>query len=89
MAMDLTSIKRRLRLEDGVTGYEVGALVREIATRDYGSIRALSRAWGISVPYLAEVANGTRTPGPKVLKQLGLYRRVITTYHARPAEKRP
>jgi MFS family permease len=30
-----------------------------------------------------EVVNGTRTPGPKVLRKLGLFREVRVTYHAR------
>jgi len=37
-----------------------------------GSHSALARTLGVSVGYVIEVCKGTRTPGPKLLRALGL-----------------
>lgn len=39
-----------------------------------GSQRALAKELGVSEPYLSDVINGRRDPGPKILKALGLER---------------
>jgi transcriptional regulator with XRE-family HTH domain len=39
-----------------------------------GSQRALADKIGVSAPYLSDVLNGNRNPGPKVLAYLGLER---------------
>lgn len=39
-----------------------------------GSLRALSREWGVSPAMLSDLLNGRRGPGPKILGPLGLRR---------------
>ena len=50
-----------------------------------GSMRALAREWGVSPPYLSDVLNRRRTPGPSVLVPLGLRRVRKVTYEAATA----
>lgn len=44
------------------------------------TLRALAKELGISAPYLSDIMNGNRSPGPKVLKALGLERETVTRY---------
>lgn len=54
-----------------MSGNEVVKLLgREIEKA--GSLRELSRRWSVSAPYLSDVINGNRSPGPAILKHLGL-----------------
>lgn len=47
------------------------------ASKAAGSEREYARLIGVSSPYLSQVINGRRLPGPAVLRHLGL-RRVKT-----------
>lgn len=48
-----------------------------VACRAAGSQRAYARLHGISPVYLGEILNGTREPGPLLLRVMGLRRRVV------------
>ncbi len=41
-----------------------------------GSQKALAAKMGISLPYLSDIIQGRREPGPKVLAYLGLERQI-------------
>lgn len=68
----------------GMTADEVRAVVSRMAMRA-GSLRALARSWGVSAAYLSDILAGNRTPGPSVLRHLGLTRTVRVEYRARVA----
>lgn len=51
-----------------------------------GSQNALAREWKISAPYLSDVLKGNRTPGPTILKKLGLCVHRTVTLDYRPIE---
>lgn len=68
----------------GMTADEVREVVGRLA-RQAGSLRALARSWGVSAAYLSDVLAGNRTPGPSILKRLGLSRVVRVEYRARVA----
>lgn len=53
----------------------LGTLRRLVRTR--GSQSAVAKRLGISASYLHDILNGTRQPGPKVLKSLGLKRKTV------------
>lgn len=42
-----------------------------------GSRRAFAKAHGISPVYLGEILNGTREPGPLLLRVMGYRKRVV------------
>ena len=42
-----------------------------------GSQRSLAAKLGISDVYLSDVLTGKRTPGPKILRALGLQQRIV------------
>lgn len=46
------------------------------------SLRQFAKVIGISAPYLSDIYNGNRHPGPKILRMLGLSREraVSVTY---------
>jgi hypothetical protein len=46
------------------------------------SLRSFAQTLGCSAPYLSDIYNGNRDPGPLILNELGLERRVetIVTY---------
>jgi hypothetical protein len=78
----VTSDQAKARLKAGRAIPQVGvrALLREIADRDYGSIRAMGRGWKCSPAYLSDVMRGTRHPGPALLRKLGVKRVVTVDY---------
>lgn len=59
-----------------MTAEDVRDLVRKrIAAA--GSMAALAKQWKCSTGYLSNILNGRDTPGPRILKPLGL--RIVTT----------
>lgn len=65
-----------------LTQGQVVALIRE-KIEEAGSLRQLAIKWGISAPYLSDVVNGRRAPGPKITKHLGLKGVRTVTYEYR------
>lgn len=51
-----------------------------------GSLRALAQEWECSAMYLCDLRKGRRTPGPKILKALGI-KKIVT--RARGVEYEP
>lgn len=53
--------------------------IQELRMRieEAGSQKAFAEAVGISEPYLSDILAGRREPGEKILKPLGLQRKVI------------
>ena len=47
-----------------------------------GSLRNLARRWCVSPAYVSDVVLGRRTPGPAILKPLGLQRPIRRDYLA-------
>jgi hypothetical protein len=58
-----------------MTQSDVIDLVRAEVARA-GSMRKLARQWSMSPPYLSDVLNGYRPPGPRIIFNLGLQRHV-------------
>ena len=57
---------------------EAGVIAQVRAhVRRCGSLRALSREWGVSPSYLCQVLDGRQSPGPKIIGKLGLERIVV------------
>lgn len=44
------------------------------------SIRSLARRWEVTPSYLCDLRDGRRSPGAKILKQLGLRRAKTVAY---------
>ena len=55
---------------------EQQVIARLKAMCDETSLRQAAKQLKISAPYLSDILLGRRSPGPKVLKRLGLSRRV-------------
>jgi hypothetical protein len=71
--------QKRLDREGELTLPEVRELLRA-AVSQHDSARAAALRWKLSAPYLCEVMNGTRDPGPKILRLLGLEKRTTVRY---------
>ena len=54
--------------------------------REVGSQKALAAKLGVSAPYLGDVLNGRKEPGPAILEPLGLERVVSYRRLKAPAE---
>jgi hypothetical protein len=61
----------------------VGSL--SVRVEIYG-LRATARELKCSAPYLLDIINGRRQPGPKILKALGLERTISKTVTYRKAK---
>jgi hypothetical protein len=62
-----------------MTESEVRALIRS-AVASAPSLRQLAKQWGVSPAYLSDCCSRRRAPGPKLLKRLGIKRRVAVSY---------
>ena len=61
---------------------DVQILVMGMVSNDYASLREAARTWKLSAAYLSDVLNGKREPGPKILRVVGLEKRVVVRYAA-------
>lgn len=66
--------KRMLASRRAVPESAVRLLLREAIDSHHPSMRAAGRQWGVSAAYLSDILSGRRTPGPTILKILGLKR---------------
>ena len=64
--------------EDDMDQNEITTRLRAIVT-ETGSQREAAIKLGISPSYLGELLRGTRSPGPLVLRALGLKREIVIT----------
>jgi hypothetical protein len=62
-----------------VTEQQVVAIIKVFIGKA-GSLRTLAKAWKVSPALLSDVINGRRGPGPAILKNLGLERRVTVSF---------
>lgn len=70
-----------------MTESEVKDRVR-VEIRKAGSLRELSRQWGVSPSLLCHLLNDRVAPGPKILEPLGLERIETVDYRPRPGGER-
>ncbi len=54
-----------------MTQAQVLTLIRKHVA-EAGSLRKLALAWGVSPSYVCQVLGGKQSPGPKVLRPMGL-----------------
>ena len=79
----IVAVKRvsdRLAVGGLIESRDVVLLLTEMVAGDYASLREAARAWKMSAAYLSDVLNGKREPGPKILKVMGLEKRVVVRY---------
>lgn len=67
---------------------EVRSLLKRLC-KEAGSMRAWSRANGLTAPYVSDVLRAQRSPGPRLLKALGLEKVETVTVTYRKALKNP
>jgi hypothetical protein len=61
---------------------DVISLIRD-KVAEIGSMRGLADRWGISAAYVSDLLAGRRSPGVKILGQLGLERVKTISYRER------
>lgn len=80
MPTDISAVMAARAARNGraISESEVGELLRDIATHEYPSLRAMARAWKVSPAYLSNAIRGKTPPGPALLAHLGLERAPAT-----------
>lgn len=75
-------ISDQLSVGGQIESRDVLVLLTAMVYTDYTSLREAARTWKLSAAYLSDVLNGKREPGPKILKVMGLEKRVAVRYAA-------